>query len=183
MIKSTEGFRLPQSASEEMAVNYLQKSKFRGVCWLKLTRLSLSSPSVRLHLCANQPYSLSLFSSGIVTLMFSFTTITSVFLGYGLNIALLVIPVSTLIAFAQLRGTMPGAPDGTGECELLIPNCCYSAVICQAPWSVSPMSESLKNSDNRSKDYVGILPCFAITSLSVSQYCTQLDRYDCSFAI
>jgi hypothetical protein len=53
--------------------------------------------------------------------MLSFTTITSVFLGYGHDITLLVIPVSTLFAFTQLRGTMPGAPDGIGKCELLIP--------------------------------------------------------------
>jgi hypothetical protein len=164
-------------------VNCLQKFKFRGVYWLKLTRLSSPSPSVRLHLCANQPYSFSLFPSGIVTLMISFTTITSVFLGYGLNITVLVLPVSTLFAFTQLRGTMPGAPDGIGKCELIIPNCYYSAVTCQAPSSVSPMSESLKHSDNRSKDYVGILPCLAIMSLSVSRYCTQFDRPDDSFGI
>ena len=59
------------------------------------------------------PYYVYYFdSSGAITLVFVLAAIFSVFFGYRMRIELLAIPVSTLFAFPQLRGSMPGAPLG-----------------------------------------------------------------------
>lgn len=46
---------------------------------------------------------------GLMTIMF-LSIVVSILCGVGLNISLLLVPVGTLIAFPQLRGTMPGSP-------------------------------------------------------------------------
>jgi len=69
----------------------------------------------------------------LITLMFMFAT-ASVLCGYELDPGVLVVPVATLFAITQLRGSMPGAPAGFG------------AII----------------------DFVGLLPCLALTSFSAS---------------
>lgn len=46
--------------------------------------------------------------------MFMFATV-SIMCGYGLDVSVLVVPVATLFAITQLRGSMPGAPVGFGE--------------------------------------------------------------------
>ncbi|GBE81023.1 hypothetical protein BKA93DRAFT_827765 [Sparassis latifolia] len=50
----------------------------------------------------------------LVTLTFIGACATSVFYGKGMSAAVLVLPVATLFAFTQLRGTLPGAPAGFG---------------------------------------------------------------------
>lgn len=45
----------------------------------------------------------------LMTIMF-LSIVVSILCGVGLNISLLLVPVGTLIAFPQLRGTMPGSP-------------------------------------------------------------------------
>ena len=41
--------------------------------------------------------------------------VISVFLGKGIKTEVLVLPVTNLFAFTQLRSTMPGAPSGFGK--------------------------------------------------------------------
>ena len=41
--------------------------------------------------------------------------VISVFLGKGIKTEVLILPVTNLFAFTQLRSTMPGAPSGFGE--------------------------------------------------------------------
>lgn len=53
---------------------------------------------------------------GMITITFIMACIVSVFFGKGVRGDILVLPVATLFAFTQLRGTMPGAPNGFGEC-------------------------------------------------------------------
>lgn len=53
----------------------------------------------------------------MITIIFIMACIVSVFLGKGIKGDVLVLPVATLFAFTQLRGTMPGAPNGFGECQ------------------------------------------------------------------
>ena len=52
---------------------------------------------------------------GIVTMTFLLICVISVFLGKGIKTEVLVLPVTNLFAFTQLRSTMPGAPSGFGE--------------------------------------------------------------------
>lgn len=52
----------------------------------------------------------------MITITFIMACIVSVFFGKGVRGDILVLPVATLFAFTQLRGTMPGAPNGFGEC-------------------------------------------------------------------
>jgi hypothetical protein len=54
-------------------------------------------------------------NSGIITLVFVASTITTAVFGYAQKVELLVIPVPLLFAFTQLRSTMPGAPNGFGN--------------------------------------------------------------------
>ncbi|KAH9892519.1 hypothetical protein C8Q73DRAFT_61394 [Cubamyces lactineus] len=49
-----------------------------------------------------------------VTLTFMATCVMNVFFGKGISSGVLVLPVGTLFAFTQLRGTLPGAPEGFG---------------------------------------------------------------------
>ncbi|KAI0930473.1 hypothetical protein AcW1_009145 [Taiwanofungus camphoratus] len=51
----------------------------------------------------------------LVTLTFIMACVTSVFFGKGIRADILVLPVATLFAFTQLRGTLPGAPEGFGR--------------------------------------------------------------------
>lgn len=53
--------------------------------------------------------------AGLVTLTFIMACVTSVFFGKGIRADILVLPVATLFAFTQLRGTLPGAPEGFGR--------------------------------------------------------------------
>ncbi|KAH9839505.1 uncharacterized protein C8Q71DRAFT_704326 [Rhodofomes roseus] len=48
----------------------------------------------------------------MITITFIMACIVSVFFGKGVRGDVLVLPVATLFAFTQLRGTMPGAPNG-----------------------------------------------------------------------
>ncbi|KAH9935506.1 uncharacterized protein B0H18DRAFT_414920 [Fomitopsis serialis] len=50
----------------------------------------------------------------MITITFVLACIVCVFLGKGVRVEVLVLPVTTLYAFTQLRGTMPGAPGGFG---------------------------------------------------------------------
>ncbi|KZT72093.1 hypothetical protein DAEQUDRAFT_755306 [Daedalea quercina L-15889] len=50
----------------------------------------------------------------MITITFIMACIVSVFFGKGVRGDVLVLPVATLFAFTQLRGTMPGAPSGFG---------------------------------------------------------------------
>ncbi|OCH92319.1 hypothetical protein OBBRIDRAFT_886354 [Obba rivulosa] len=50
----------------------------------------------------------------LVTLTFVIAGVAAVLLGKGIRSDVLVLPVATLFAFTQLRGTLPGAPDGFG---------------------------------------------------------------------
>lgn len=59
-------------------------------------------------------------SSGIITLIFVFTTWYSIVGGFPQRPELLVIPVATLFTVTQLRSTMPGAPAGFGTSFLAI---------------------------------------------------------------
>ena len=56
---------------------------------------------------------------GLVTLTFMATCVMSVFFGKGISSGVLVLPMGTLFAFTQLRGTLPGAPEGFGTCSIL----------------------------------------------------------------
>ncbi|OCH92298.1 hypothetical protein OBBRIDRAFT_727023 [Obba rivulosa] len=71
----------------------------------------------------------------VVTLTFVVAGVAAVVLGKGIRAEVLVLPVATLFAFTQLRGTLPGAPAGFG------------ASICM-PFN-----------------FVGILPCLALLTL------------------
>ena len=44
--------------------------------------------------------------------------LTCVFFNFRQKSDILIIPVATLFAFTQLRGSMPGAPPGFGKCYL-----------------------------------------------------------------
>ena len=44
--------------------------------------------------------------------------LTCVFFGFRRKSEILIVLVATLFAFTQLRGSMPGAPPGFGECRL-----------------------------------------------------------------
>ncbi|KAH9935505.1 uncharacterized protein B0H18DRAFT_976010 [Fomitopsis serialis] len=50
----------------------------------------------------------------MITITFVLACIVAVFFGKGIRVEVLVLPVTTLFAFTQLRGTMPGAPPGFG---------------------------------------------------------------------
>ncbi|KAI0374102.1 hypothetical protein BV20DRAFT_1033503 [Pilatotrama ljubarskyi] len=50
----------------------------------------------------------------LVTLTFMATCVLNVFFGKGISSGVLVLPMGTLFAFTQLRGTLPGAPEGFG---------------------------------------------------------------------
>jgi len=50
----------------------------------------------------------------MITITFIMACVVSVFFGKGVRGDILVLPVATLFAFTQLRGTMPGAPNGFG---------------------------------------------------------------------
>ncbi|KAH9858788.1 hypothetical protein C2E23DRAFT_880216 [Lenzites betulinus] len=50
----------------------------------------------------------------LVTLTFMVTCVLNVFFGKGISSGVLVLPMGTLFAFTQLRGTLPGAPEGFG---------------------------------------------------------------------
>ncbi|KZT63814.1 hypothetical protein DAEQUDRAFT_760290 [Daedalea quercina L-15889] len=50
----------------------------------------------------------------LITIIFIMACIVAVFLGKGARSDFLVLPLATLFAFTQLRGTMPGAPSGFG---------------------------------------------------------------------
>ncbi|EPT05021.1 hypothetical protein FOMPIDRAFT_1093826, partial [Fomitopsis schrenkii] len=51
----------------------------------------------------------------MITITFIMACVVSVFFGKGVRGDILVLPVATLFAFTQLRGTMPGAPNGFGH--------------------------------------------------------------------
>jgi hypothetical protein len=51
---------------------------------------------------------------GMITLILLLVMFTCVFSGFRQRGEVLVIPVTTLFAFTQLRGSMPGAPAGFG---------------------------------------------------------------------
>jgi len=51
----------------------------------------------------------------IITLMLLFVAIMSVVCGFKQRVEILVVPVSTVFAFTQLRQTMPGAPEAFGS--------------------------------------------------------------------
>ncbi|OCH92302.1 hypothetical protein OBBRIDRAFT_886342 [Obba rivulosa] len=50
----------------------------------------------------------------VVTLTFVIACVAAVFFGKGTRAEVLVLPIATLFAFTQLRGTLPGAPSGFG---------------------------------------------------------------------
>jgi hypothetical protein len=77
--------------------------------------LLLLSVSPKACLCGAHPYDLSL---GLITLILLLVMVTSVFFGFRQRGEVLVLPVATLFAFTQLRGSMPGAPEGFGMCSL-----------------------------------------------------------------
>ena len=54
------------------------------------------------------------YSPGMITLILLLVMITAVFFNFRQKAEVLVIPVATLFAFTQLRGSMPGAPAGFG---------------------------------------------------------------------
>lgn len=58
---------------------------------------------------------------GLVTLSFVMACLMAVVLGKGIAADVLVLPVATLFAFTQLRGTLPGAPPGFGTSYHLSP--------------------------------------------------------------
>jgi hypothetical protein len=51
----------------------------------------------------------------MITIILLLVMLTCVFFGFRQKGEVLVIPVATLFAFTQLRGSMPGAPAGFGE--------------------------------------------------------------------
>jgi hypothetical protein len=53
--------------------------------------------------------------TGLITLILLLVMLTCVFFGFRQKGEVLVVPVATLFAFTQLRGSMPGAPAGFGE--------------------------------------------------------------------
>ena len=57
-------------------------------------------------------------SLGIITLILLLVMLTCVFSGFRQKSEILIVPVATLFAFTQLRGSMPGAPPGFGKCYL-----------------------------------------------------------------
>jgi len=57
-------------------------------------------------------------SLGIITLILLLVMLTCVFFGFRQKSEILIVPVATLFAFTQLRGSMPGAPPGFGKCYL-----------------------------------------------------------------
>jgi len=57
-------------------------------------------------------------SLGIITLILLLVMLTCVFFGFRQKSEILIVPVATLFAFTQLRGSMPGAPPGFGKCCL-----------------------------------------------------------------
>ncbi|KAF8192095.1 hypothetical protein BJ912DRAFT_1096404 [Pholiota molesta] len=70
----------------------------------------------------------------LITLILLLVMLTCVFFGFRQKGEVLVVPVATLFAFTQLRGSMPGAPAGFGDVL----------------------------------DFVGLLPCLALLSLSAA---------------
>ena len=61
----------------------------------------------------------SAYLTGMVTLTFLIICAMSVFFGKGIKREVLVLPVTNLFAFTQLRSTMPGAPPGFGKYSYL----------------------------------------------------------------
>ncbi|KAF9471880.1 hypothetical protein BDN70DRAFT_868898 [Pholiota conissans] len=80
----------------------------------------------------------AVISIWMITLILLLVMLTCVFFGFRQRGEVLVIPVATLFAFTQLRGSMPGAPEGFGR---------YLPV---------------------RTDFVGLLPCLALLSLSAA---------------
>ncbi|KAF9471882.1 hypothetical protein BDN70DRAFT_938614 [Pholiota conissans] len=76
----------------------------------------------------------AIISIWMITLILLLVMLTCVFFGFRQRGEVLVIPVATLFAFTQLRGSMPGAPEGFGDIL----------------------------------DFVGLLPCLALLSLSAA---------------
>ena len=54
-------------------------------------------------------------SLGLVSLALMMLTIRAAVFRHNIETAVLVLPVATMIAFAQLRASMPNAPAGFGE--------------------------------------------------------------------
>ena len=77
------------------------------------------------------------------------STVTTVFFGYPQKVEVLTSPILTLFSFTGLRGTMPGAPAGLGA----VVGKCWIADRMMSYWKVI--------------DYVGILPCLALTAMCV----------------
>lgn len=142
------------------------------------TRLLRPSPSVR-----SAPWDFNRQKSsptwicdvGMITLTLLLVMVTSVFFGFRQKGEILVVPVATLFAFTQLRTSMPGAPDGFGERP------CWSrgTVRIQLRFSLlgDILGEILHSAHSKADgswlltaqfaDFVGLLPCLAILSLSV----------------
>ncbi|KIM79309.1 hypothetical protein PILCRDRAFT_823560 [Piloderma croceum F 1598] len=50
----------------------------------------------------------------LITLIFAFVAMSSIFMGYRQRIEVLLVPIATLFAFPQLRTTLPGVPEVSG---------------------------------------------------------------------
>ena len=70
-------------------------------------------PFVNVHLLF--PHHLLTQTLGTITLILLLVMLTCVFFGFRQKSEVLVVPVATLFAFTQLRGSMPGAPPGFGK--------------------------------------------------------------------
>ncbi len=56
----------------------------------------------------------SFYKPGLITITICLLMIMTVGFGFRQRNEIVVVPISTVFAFTQLRSTMPGAPDGFG---------------------------------------------------------------------
>ena len=129
------------------------------------------------------------FIPGLITLMFMFATV-SITCGYHLDVGILVVPVATLFTITQLRDSMPGAPAGFGTpTPLLLYTTLFNSDVHRTDQVLLLVSSIFCwlvefNLDIPCVlDYVGLLPCLALVSISVRRFHTAASKVSlhCSY--
>ncbi len=112
---------------------------------------------------------------GLLTLMICLIMIATVVFGFRQRNEIVVVPIGMVFAFTQLRSSMPGIPDGFGTSFLffnsehgLRSNCSTSR---QYHWYILFIWCASVNLHTFGTDFVGLLPCLILLSISVGVSC------------
>ncbi len=112
---------------------------------------------------------------GLLTLMICLIMIATVVFSFRQRNEIVVVPIGMVFAFTQLRSSMPGIPDGFGMSFLffnsqhgLCSNCSTSR---QYNWYILFILYASVNLSTFGTDFVGLLPCLILLSISVGASC------------